>query len=150
MKRGYSEGKSEHDGLPNVQEFLFRMEQQSIYNINWIQPKHIQSHYTYLSKRPNNRYDGGLSTSMLHHHMHAIRIFFGWLQKLEAIPLNPHLRVGVPTTGEKNPRQALTINEIKHLYEKGRKPQGRKRSSASTMDVGLRREQKVKISAEVT
>lgn len=115
-EKGFSTGSQ--DAMPsNVQEFLYRMEEQSIYDIRWIEPKHIQSHYTYLSKRPNNRHDGGLSSSMLSHHMHAIRIFFAWLQKLEAIPINPISGLDFPRP-DKNPRQALTIDEIKQLYAK--------------------------------
>ena len=104
------------DSMPsNVQEFLYRMEQQSIYNIRWIEPKHIQAHYNYLTKRPNSRTEGGLSGSMLSHHMYAIRTFFGWLQQLEAIPINPISGLEFPRP-DKNPRQALTIDEIKQLY----------------------------------
>lgn len=115
-EKGYSQGSISM--MPsNVQEFLHQMEMKSIYNIRWIEPKHIRGHYTYLTKRPNYRHGGVLSSSMIGHHVHSIRLFFNWLIQLDAIPVNPISGLEFPRP-DKNPRKALSVDEIGRLYDK--------------------------------
>ena len=98
-----------------VQEFLFRQEQKGQTNIKWIEPVHIQEHYQYLCKRPNFRRDGGLSSSMVNHHIYALRLFFAWLQQIEAIHINPLSGMEFPKAFPKK-REALTQSAIEQLY----------------------------------
>ena len=115
-EKGYSKG-SQSMMPSNVQEFLHRMEQKCIFNIRWIEPKHIKDHYSYLGQRPNQRHEGRISSSMLNHHVYSIRLFFEWLLQLEAIPINPISGLEFPRP-DKNPREALTIDELGELFQK--------------------------------
>jgi integrase/recombinase XerD len=113
--KGYSIG-SQYQLPSHVQEFLFKMEEAGITQIKWIEPKHVQSHYQYLSKRPKHRIEGGLSGSMLEHHVYAIRVFFNWLVHLEAIYINPVSGLEFPKS-DCYKRVALPHDEIKALFE---------------------------------
>ena len=56
---GYS--KSSQSMLPAcVAEFLDKLEEKGVSNLQEISPKHIHDHYEYLSQRPNKRRGGGL------------------------------------------------------------------------------------------
>lgn len=113
--KGYSKGSQQM--LPAcVQEFLYRMEEQLIYDLKGITAQNIQEHYQYLCNRPNDRRDGGLSPSMLGHHVYSIRTFFAWLEQIEGIEVNPFTGLDFPRPYSP-PRKPLSKDQIKKLYE---------------------------------
>jgi len=99
-----------------VQEFLHRQEQQDIFDLNQITSSDIEDHHVYLQHRPHRRKSGTLSEMMIYHHMYALRVFFNWLEQLQAIEENPmsSLEFSQPRHEQ---RTILTQAEIKTLYE---------------------------------
>lgn len=113
--KGYKEA-TQKQLASHTQEFLFHMEQKAIHRIDWIEPQHIQAHYQYLVKRPNYRREGGLSGTMLEHNIYAIRTFFVWLVKLEAVEVNPISGLDFPKSTH-SPRIALQKESVLKLFE---------------------------------
>jgi integrase/recombinase XerD len=99
-----------------VQEFLYRQEQQDIFDLNEINSTDIEDHHEYLQHRPNRKKTGTLSEMMIYHHMYALRVFFNWLEQIQAIAENPmsSLQFSQP---RHDTRAILTQEEIKTLYE---------------------------------
>lgn len=100
-----------------IKEFLSHMDKKCLYTLKEIKPVDIWKHYEYLQTRPNKRRDGGLSASMLNFHVYSLRTFFGWLQNLEAININPFSGLEFPRQFSK-PRKAISKEEIKEMYNK--------------------------------
>ena len=112
---GYSKGSQSM--LPAcIAEFLGQIEEKNIYELHAIEPIHIQQHYEYLSQRPNKRRPGGLSSRMINHHIYAIRLFLNYLEQTGTIAENPISGLIFPKP-ESKPREILTVEEIKQLYE---------------------------------
>jgi integrase/recombinase XerD len=99
-----------------VQEFLYKLEEQNINHIRKIKQQHIINHHEFLQQRPNMNRQGGLSSSMIHQHMFAIKLFFDYAEITEQLKTNPMsaLHFASPVKVE---RTNLTIEEIKALYE---------------------------------
>lgn len=99
-----------------VQEFLYQQEQQEIFDLNEITSTDIEDHHEYLQHRPNRKKAGTLSEMMIYHHMYSLRMFFNWLEQLQAIEENPmsSLEFSQPRHEE---RTILTQDETKALYE---------------------------------
>ncbi|MGJ5676861.1 MAG: tyrosine-type recombinase/integrase [Nostochopsis sp.] len=115
QRLGYSKGSQRM--LPTcVQEFLYRQEQESIYDLTEVTNTDILDHHEYLQHRPNLRRAGGLSEMMIAHHVYALKLFFNWLQELRLIEENPmsalHFEKPVSKAYE-----ILTREEITSLYE---------------------------------
>ncbi len=115
LKRlGYS--KSSLGMLPTcVEEFLEKLEEKGIYNLQDIEPVHIMEHYEYLTQRPNRRRSGGLSSRMINHHVYAIRFFLDYQEQTDGITENPISGLSFPRP-ESRRREILTVEEIKKLY----------------------------------
>jgi len=112
---GYS--KSSQSMLPAcVAEFLSQLEEKGIYHLHNIQPGHIQTHYEYLTQRPNKRKPGGLSSRMITHHLYAIRLFLNYQEQIGNIAENPISGLYFPQPESKE-REILTTEEIKQLYD---------------------------------
>lgn len=115
QRLGYSESTSKM--LPVcIAEFLQQMDIRGIYNVEFIQPRHIKDHYEYLTERPNRTRPGGLSSRMINHHMYAIRLFLTYLQETGQVTINPISGLTFPRA-ESTEREVLTQKEIKLLYE---------------------------------
>jgi integrase/recombinase XerD len=99
-----------------VQEFLYKQEAENIFDLNQIISTDIEEHHQYLQHRPNRKKAGTLSEMMIYHHMYALRVFFNWLEQLQAIAENPmsSLQFSQP---RHDTRTILTQDEIKTLYE---------------------------------
>lgn len=111
---GYS--KNSLQTLTNsVLEFINCLEGKGIYDLQQIEPQHIQDHYEYLTQRPNKRKPGGLSSKMISQHIYAIRLFLNYLEEKETITENPISGLCFPRPESKQ-REILTIEEIKQLY----------------------------------
>lgn len=99
-----------------VAEFLQQLEEKNIYQLQEIEPIHLQQHYEYLTQRPNQRRTGGLSSRMINHHIYAIRLFLNYQEQTGNIEENPISGLSFPRPESKQ-REVLTIEEIKQLYE---------------------------------
>ena len=76
----------------------------------------ITSFYNYLQERPNKNTGGALSESYINHHIYALKVFFGLQMETGSISENPISTLEFPSPQSK-PREILTLNEIKQLYE---------------------------------
>ena len=115
QRLGYSKGSQSM--LPKcLQEFLYRQEQEDIYDLTELTSSDITDHHEYLQQRPNQRRPGGLSEMMINHHVYALKLFFSWLQELQMIEENPMsaLHFEKPTS---KAHEVLTREEITSLYE---------------------------------
>jgi len=113
--RGYSLGSQRM--LPTcIREFLFQNEQKCKWDLNEITPEDVQTHYQFLTFRPNFRKRGsGLSPSMLNHHVFALRTFFAWLEQIGGIKGSPMAGLDFPRPFTPA-RKPLSLNNIKLLY----------------------------------
>ncbi|ELR68977.1 phage integrase family protein [Fulvivirga imtechensis AK7] len=113
-RMGYN--KNTQSMLPScLQEFFYRMEQQGINTLDQLTPGLIRKHYEYLTERPNRTRPGGLSDSMINHHMYALKTFINYQQESGNMHTNPFSVLNFPKV-KCPPRQVLTIEEIKALY----------------------------------
>ena len=112
--RGYGNGKPVPYQL-NLKEFLFFLSSQNINRIQKVKANHIISYYEYLTKRPNLRRPGLLSSSTIKSHLFTLRIFFDYLLKTDVIEKSPaHLPKF--QWGEYSERNICTVEEIKQLF----------------------------------
>jgi integrase/recombinase XerD len=112
---GYSQGSQ--STLPkSVQEFLYKQEEQQLYDLTQLTSSDITDHHEYLQQRPNMKRPGGLSEMMVNHHVYALKLFFNWLQELRMIEEHPMsaLHFEKPTS---KAYEVLTREEITSLYE---------------------------------
>ena len=90
-------------------------------NPEQITPKEIERFYAHLNERPHKRKEGGLSEQYIHHHVYALRVFFNWLESTGGIKNNP-VSVMKFKAPKGNPRQPLTQEEVKTLFEVAQPP----------------------------
>lgn len=115
QRLGYSNGSVRM--LPGcVQEFLYKQEQEELYDLSHLTPSDILDYYEYLQERPNLRRPGGLSEMMINHHVYALKLFLSWLQEIQLIESNPMstLHFEQPASRQTEP---LTLEEAHKLYE---------------------------------
>ncbi len=114
QRLGYSKGSQRM--LPKcVEEFLYKQEQEGLYDLRGLTSCEIADHHEYLQQRPNRRRPGGLSEMMVNHHVYALKLFFNWLQELRMIEEHPmsSLHFAKPTS---QAHEVLTCEEITSLY----------------------------------
>jgi len=112
---GYNKGSQ--TALPScVREFFYWLEQKGINQLENITPQHIRKHYDYLTERPNYTRPGGLSDSQINHHMYALKTFIKHQEEIGKISSNPFGVLSFPKV-QSPPRQVLTLEEIKTLYQ---------------------------------
>ena len=99
-----------------VREFLFFTESRNINDIKTVKAGDIVAYYEYLRERPNQRREGGLSNSMLKHHLFSLRLFFDYLMDTGQVDGSP-ARLPKFNIGKGREREVLTIEEIKLLYK---------------------------------
>lgn len=111
--KGYSRGKPTHYAS-NVREFLFFIENRGIDDISKVAAVDVIDYHEYLRERPNQRRDGGLSESMLRHHLYSLRMFYDYLMDMGEVNASPaHLPKFQIV--RHNQRQILTVDEIKEV-----------------------------------
>ena len=97
-----------------VREFLHYMEKKGYTQINQIDIPIIQTYYSELSQRGNQRRGGGLSNNYLNTHLNALDRLLEYLRK--------QARIEIPSTGipkeTPNPEEVvpLTLDQVKQLY----------------------------------
>ncbi len=112
--KGYRLGKSQM--LQScVREFLFFIEIQGYTQIREIKALQIVSYIDYLRERPNQRREGGLSESMIRHHLYALRLFFDHLIDAEELESSP-ARLPKFQFGKNKERSLCTVEEMKQIY----------------------------------
>jgi integrase/recombinase XerD len=89
--------------------------QQNIEYLKKITPQHIQNYHQHLQTRPNKNKPGALSESYISHHIFALKLLFKWLVEIGRLSSNPISGLEFPTPKTK-PREILTLEEIKKLY----------------------------------
>lgn len=129
-----------------AREFLHCLERKNVFSVRSISPQLVQEHYTYITQRPNQRREGlGLSASMITHHIYALRLFFGWLEKLGVMDMNPMNCLEFPRL-HGPVRLPLTLEAIEDLYKACETPLekallglfygcGLRRSEAEALDI---------------
>ncbi len=95
-----------------LSELLSRVEKP----VKEVSRKDIVAHANYLAHRPNKKYSGGLSSSMLRHYLYGLKVFFSWCEQTGKIEMNPMSGYALPKV-ETPARQLLSEREIKELYE---------------------------------
>jgi integrase/recombinase XerD len=115
QRLGY--GKSTQNSLPScLREFFYRMEQQQLAGLENITSDLIRNHYEYLGQRPNQSRPGTLSTSLVNHHIYALKTFIKYQEENGNISKNPFSVLNFPKP-KYPPRRVLSKEEIKALYE---------------------------------
>jgi integrase/recombinase XerD len=98
----------------HIREFLHFLENHNIKVIQALEHKHIQAYYDHISKRPNQRRGGGLSSTHINKHLQAIEKFLEYLHH-RGIQNLPAMNIQL----EKVCRDRLTVltaDEIKLLF----------------------------------
>lgn len=98
-----------------VREFLFFSESKGIACIIDIQAGEIIAYYEHLRERPNHRKEGGLSETMIRHHLFGLRLFFDYLMEAGEIESSP-ARLPKFNIGKPNERNILSTEEVQELY----------------------------------
>ncbi len=107
--KGYA--KSEMNGSM-VREFLYFIHENGIDDIAQVKGQEIIAYYEYIRERPNHRRAGGLSESMIRHHMFSLRLFFDYLLEVGTIKSSP-ARLPKFSFGKNKERSVPTTEEIK-------------------------------------
>lgn len=112
--RNYSRGRNTQ--IPaHIREFLFFLESRDTVDIKDVIATDVIAYYEYIRERPNARKEGGLSESMIRHHLYALRLFFDFLMDTGIRDSSPvHLPKFV--IGKNKERQILTEDEVKLVY----------------------------------
>ncbi len=101
--------------LPNLlREFFHFLEQRSIYQLDFMNPKFITDYFTHLHHRPNERLVGGLSQAHLNKHRQALKKFGEYLQQNQNIILPINIK---PLVLQQEAIVVLTKKEINLLYQ---------------------------------
>ena len=85
-------------------------------DLNTISKTEIVNYAEYLSRRPNKKRGGGLSSSMLRQYLYGLKVFFNWCEQTDKIRMNPMSGFVLPEV-ENMERVILTKKEIHQLYE---------------------------------
>lgn len=112
--RGYRQGKGSMI-QSCVREFLFFTENKGFSTIQQVKAPQIVDYYEYLRERPNQRRDGGLSESMIRHHLYSLRLFFDHLIDSGELDSSP-ARLPKFQIGKHKERNLCTVEEIKQMY----------------------------------
>lgn len=99
-----------------VREFLFFVEAKGLVTIQQVRSAEIIGYYEYIIERPNQNKEGGLSDSMIRHHLFSIRVFFDYLLDANEIKSSP-AKIPKFQIAKKKERNICSIEEIKQLYD---------------------------------
>jgi site-specific recombinase XerD len=133
---GYGNGR-DTNYESNIKEFLHFLETKNISSIKDVNQHHIGQYYQYISNRPKLRTKGILSASSINHQILALRLFFDYLLDCKEIEYSP-ARIPKFRISGYNPRNIVTVDEIKLIYKKAKTAQNRAIISCA-YGCGLRR-----------
>lgn len=114
VTKNYGKGKSKMYQAC-VREFLFFIETKGFVTIQQIKASEIIAYYEYIRERPNQRREGGLSESMIRHHLFSMRLFFDYLLETGEIQSSP-ARLPKFQIGKAKERNICSVEEILQLY----------------------------------
>lgn len=133
--------------LPScVQEFLHFLEGMDHFILSEIGPEHVQAYYKHLLVRPNARRPGGLSSIMVGHQLFALRTFFAWLVRMEAMDIDPMTSLSFPKAAPVR-RVALSQEQVSALY-RGARTKVDRAILALLYGCGLRRSEAVQLNTQ--
>lgn len=112
--KGYGNGR-QVSYQSNAREFLFFIEARGFTEVQAVKASEIVAYYEYINERPNQRREGGLSDSMIRHHLFALRLFFDYLLETSQIQSSP-ARLPKFQIGKGKQRNICSLEEIKQLY----------------------------------
>lgn len=98
-----------------VREFLNFIEVKGFTAIVQVKGQDIIAYYEYVRERPNNRREGGLSESMIRHHMFSLRLFFDYLLDVEEIENSP-ARLPKFSFSKSQPREIPDLKEVQQIF----------------------------------
>jgi len=126
-----------------AREFLFFVESRGIDNISDVKALDVIAYHEYLKERPNQRRDGGLSDSMIRHHVFSLRLFFDFLIDSGIRDSSP---IYLPkfSMGKHKEREILTEEEVQQVI-KACKDRREKALLAIAYGCGLRRTEIAKL-----
>jgi integrase/recombinase XerD len=96
-----------------VRELLYHLESKEVKNIKELDSKLIQSHYSKLKGRSNQRRGGGLSNNHLNKHIDAIRKFTEYLSQVG------RLEIASPLRKEESSQRLVVLSEeeVQQLFK---------------------------------
>ena len=110
--RGYRNSKM---SPTMIKEFLWFIESRGLTSLSQVKAAEIIDYYEHVRERPNHRREGGLSESMIRHHMYSLRLFFDYLLDVGEIETSP-ARLPKFTFGKPKPRNIPDLKEIQLIY----------------------------------
>lgn len=136
--------------LPNyVKEFLYWLEQNEIMELDNMSAELVNTYFSQLMKRGNERRGGGLSISYINKHRQALRRLSHYLQQSRQILLPVNIQIQVK---EEQQIVVLSQTEIKKLYASTEQHSGLKWRDIAMLEVfyscGLRRNEGVQLNVE--
>ena len=114
LTKNYKQGKGKMIQAC-VREFLFFIEAKGFITVLQIKTPEIIAYYEYIRERPNQRKEGGLSDSMIRHHLYSLRLFFDYLIETGELESSP-ARLPKFQLNKSKERNICTVEEIKQLY----------------------------------
>ena len=99
-----------------VREFFFFLESKAIDDIRKVRAQDVITYYEYLQERPNQKFSGTLSDSMIRHQMVGVRMVFDFLVDIGILEGSP-CRLPRFVKMERTERKVLTREEIKKIYD---------------------------------
>jgi integrase/recombinase XerD len=104
----------------NVKDFLIWMECHGIASITEIRTDDMMKYYGYLCERPNKRREGTLADNTIRANLLAITLFINHLLDKGDLEINFY----IPRHGNQGqqPRDYLTVDEVKILYQASANP----------------------------
>lgn len=99
-----------------VRECLIFMNERTIQELGAVTTADLKSYHNYLEHRPNKIRGGTLSPHTISGYFFALKLFFGYAQKMDFIEINPMSMLHYPRIKSKA-REVLKTKAIKTLYE---------------------------------
>jgi len=127
-------------------EFLFFLEARMIFSFKMIKPQDVVCYFEYIRERPNQRFSGILSESMIRHHMLSVKMFFDYLVDTEELNGSPCVLPSFKRVKAKE-KQIITTDEIKQIYNQANS-QKQIAVLALAYGCGLRRSEILKLQCE--
>lgn len=115
---GYGNGR-DTNYESNIKEFLYFLETKNIGSVQEVTQIQIGQYYQHIINRPKLRTKGILSASSINHQLLALRLFFDFLLDCNEIEYSP-ARIPKFRISGYNPRNIVTIDEIKLIYKKAK------------------------------
>jgi integrase/recombinase XerD len=98
-----------------VKRFFVWLQDKGIYHLSAVKRTTIKSYHKHLETRPNELFEGGLSSKMIRDYLWMVSLLFKLLEKQKRIDKNPISGYQLPKVINTQ-RAILSLAEIKELY----------------------------------